>query len=81
MIRDITVPMIKKDYPFHMAKCAFENNLTDTKGQKWAKKHKKHSKHFGKMMVRVNAIKAQANHKKNIFKFGIQVPQQIHHEY
>ncbi len=30
---------------------------------------------FAKLLSRVNAIKDQANHKRNMFKYGIQVPE------
>ena len=70
---------MRKDDPLEMVKYAYDHNLTEISGWKWAKKYKRSAKHFIRMMARVRHAQKTASQGRNKFKFGIQVPNSVRH--
>ncbi len=54
-----TVPVNMKGNLLEIHEYAFENNLINLSGWKWAKKYKKYSKHLSKLVSKGNGIRNQ----------------------
>ena len=70
---------MRKDDPLEMAKYAYDHQLTDIQGWKWAKKYKRSAKRFIRTMARVRSAQTSSGQGRNKFKFGIQVPASVYH--
>ncbi len=66
--------MMRKNDPFSLMEYAHRHKLTNTNGWKWAKKYKKLTTKYVKVITRVNTLQAQKRRVRNQYKFGVQVP-------
>ncbi len=67
---------------WELTKYAMENKLTNTLGWKWTKKFNRVSKRIIKQLIKIHALKTQAEGaRRSKFKFSNQVPDNTRHAY